>query len=160
MLRRDRFPAAMLDANPGVRADRLESHVDMGNLVGRECCLAPGEGQRDARLPCGDPAYFENLAILECLGEASADLRLEGQHARRARRESEQRIGPPPCGDFPGKHLEGALRSCGDAQRYQDARRHGARSRYALKAPSCAVHSCSVCSSQAFRSAIGSGLKV
>src|SRR5690606_29337765 len=101
----------------------------------------------------------EDLAIGQRLGEAAALARFEGQPARRARRESEQRVGPPPGVDLAGEGLEGTLRRRGDAQGDDDARRHAWRSRWALKAASCSAQSRSVSSSQALRWAIGSGLR-
>ena len=73
-----RFPSAMLDRNPGFRANRLEGNVYVGDLIRGEAHLASREGEPDAGLPDRDPADLEDAAIGVCLGERPAFARLEG----------------------------------------------------------------------------------
>src|SRR5689334_24550302 len=100
----------MLDSHPGLAADRLEADLDLGDLVGREARLAPGEGDAGAGLPGGDAADLEDLAIGCGLDEAAALAGLEGERAGGPRGELEQLVGPPPLADLGGEGLERARR--------------------------------------------------
>lgn len=63
-------------------------------------------------------------------------------------------------GMLAGESLEGTLRRRVDPEGDQEARAHGLRSTWALKAPSCCVQTRSVSASQACNSASGFGLSV
>ena len=104
-----RFPSAMLDRNPGFRANRLEGNVYVGDLIRGEAHLASHEGEPDAGLPDHDPADLEDAAIGVCLGERPAFARLEGERASSAPRELKQGLWPPPSPDLGGEDGEGAL---------------------------------------------------
>jgi hypothetical protein len=76
MLLGNRLPTAMFDGDPGLAIDRHEPHLDLGDLLGRETCLPPSEGETDARFPCDDATDLEGLAVRARLGEPPAETRL------------------------------------------------------------------------------------
>jgi hypothetical protein len=85
----NRVPTAMFDGDLGLGIDRLEPHLDLGDLLGRERCLPPGKGKADTRFPCDDAADLECPAVPVRLDEPPAETRLEGERAGRARGEVE-----------------------------------------------------------------------
>ena len=155
---RYRLPTAMFDGNASFVADRLEPHLDFGRLTRREACLTPCESKAHAGFPDGNSPDLEDFAIRARLSEPAVQTRFEGNHTGRRRSESEECIRPPPNPDLAYEHFECPLWYRSDAQRYQYPRSHRVRSMCALNAASWSRHSSSVCSSQAFRSAIGPGL--
>src|SRR5262245_43705225 len=109
-------------------ADRLECDLDLRVLIGPEGGLTPAEDEPFARLPDPDAANLEDSAVRQRLGEASTLMRLEGERAGRTRCELKQRVRRPPQCDVARKYLEGAPRRGRHAHRYQNSRRHDARS--------------------------------
>jgi len=89
MLLGNRIPTAMFGGDPGLRIDRLEPHLDLGDLLGRERCLAPGEGKTETRFPSDDATDLEGLAVPARLGETPAETRLEGERSGRTQGEVE-----------------------------------------------------------------------
>src|SRR5580698_2839432 len=99
-------PAAVLDRDPGLVADRLEADLDLGVLAGLERGLTPAEHQPVRRRPGADLTDLEHLAAGQGGREPPALARLERQHAGIARREREQRAGLPPRADVVHKRGE------------------------------------------------------
>src|SRR5689334_2099376 len=60
---RDLVPAAMLDRDARLFAQRFEAHVELRRLAGRECRLAPCQREPFAGLPDGDAADLELPAV-------------------------------------------------------------------------------------------------
>src|SRR4051794_17672097 len=97
-LRRHLVEAAMLDADPRLVADLLETDLDLGVKIGREVRLPPRENQAMRRLPDADDADLEGFAAGPRFNQPTALARLERQDAG-ARRGLEHRARPPPGAD-------------------------------------------------------------
>src|SRR5690349_17752075 len=116
----DRVPATMLERDPGAFAHRLEAHLDLGDLTGREVAQAPLEDQALAWLPREHLA--DHVAAFRVVLDQPPFLPVahEAQLALLGAAYAKANAAPPPQIDLVGEHLERVGRRDRDERR--DAR--------------------------------------
>lgn len=155
---RDGVPAAVGDSDAGVFAGGPERDFDGCDLIRRDVCLAPGEGEALAALPFGDAADLEDLAGGKRGDQAFAVL--ETQRAVAARGELEKGAGAPGYSNIVRTRIKFLFR-CG---RNVDGDEDSAHLRFfsicVLKVVSWAAQIFSVSASQSLRSVMPPSFRV
>jgi hypothetical protein len=119
MIRPDRGPAAVRHGHARAFARRLEQHLDLGALAGREVGDPPIEQQPPWRIPHADAADLDHAlgaAGGVRLEHAAADMRLQRDQPAVAARVAKARAAPPPQLDLLGEDAK----RVGRRQRHRD----------------------------------------
>ena len=106
MVRPEGGPSGVADGDAGTGRDRFKRHFDGGGFTRGKIDAAPLELKAGGRIPGGDVADVEDLAV-EVLGEGAAEAGLKVNDAGVAAGDAEAGAASPPAIRLLGEETEG-----------------------------------------------------